>query len=93
MTDLVVQPLDILLDGIDELSLVLLNSTPNLRANEQRVEFAEHAEHLVRVTSGTQAVTQSCNNLVLYASDAFIVRVLCSNPDFATLCNAAFEFK
>ncbi len=57
-----------------------------LGTNEKCVELGENTEHLIRIASRPQAVTQSCNDLVFHASDAFIVRVLRSNPDLATLC-------
>ena len=82
---LVVQSLDVFLDGIDELRLVLLYSATDLRAHEQRVELAEDAEHLVRVTRRAQTVAQARDDLVLDARHALVVCVLCRDPDLRAI--------
>ena len=60
------QPLDIIFDGINKLSLVFLDSTTNFWSNEQRVEFAEHSEHLVGVSSSGESITKTRNDLVFH---------------------------
>ena len=77
---------DVLLYGVDKLCLVLLNSTTDLRSDEESIELREDSEHFVCIARRSKPVSQSRNDLVLNSSNAFVVCILSSDPDFATLC-------
>ena len=42
------------LDSLDQLSLILSNGASDVRSNEEGVETAEDAEHLVGILGGAQ---------------------------------------
>ena len=85
MVYLVMETLDVLLHGVNKLCLVLLNSTTNLRSNEEGIELREYSEHFVRIARRSKPVSQPRDDLVLNSSNTFVVCVLSSNPDLAPL--------
>ena len=47
--------------------------TSNLGSNEECIEFGKDTEHLVRVSGRTQLISESRDNLILDATDSFVV--------------------
>lgn len=76
---------DILLDRVDQSSLVLLDSSPDLGSDEEGIEFGKCSEHLLSVSSCRKLVAESRNDLILDSGDSVVVSRLSSVPDLGAL--------
>jgi hypothetical protein len=76
---------DILLNGIDEASLVFLDGTANFGSDEESIELGEDPEHFLGIAGSRELIPQAGDDLIFDPSDSVVVGSLCRVPDLRAL--------
>lgn len=71
--ELFVKRLDVILDSLDQLSLVLADGASDVRANKERIEAREYSKHLVGVLCRPQLITKTSRDAGLHTVDSLVV--------------------
>ena len=77
--------LELLLESTKVSAQVTLFTKTDLGANEERIEFRKHSEHLIRISGSSKSVPQPCNDLILDPRHPFVVSILGRYPYLSTL--------
>lgn len=67
------QSFNVVFDPLDELCLILPDRPADVGSDEQGVEAAKDAEHLVGVLGRAELISQVCGDTRLHAVDALFV--------------------
>lgn len=76
---------DVLLNGVNELLLPLLNGASDLGSNKERIEATKDSEHGSGSFGGSELFAQAADDLVLDTANTFRVGSFSSHPDFVAV--------
>ena len=71
--ELLVQRFDVVLDPLDQLSLILAYRTPDVRSHKKGIETREDPEHLIGVLGGAKLVAQAGGDPRLHAVNPLVI--------------------